>query len=107
MKKLRSNRVLINGEITPADIKLNNSLIEQYEIKRITDDPKNILDDLSNMIDLQVDTIDFHTIIKKAQDIKWTRDAFDRIIVANCLVRDSKLLTKDRNILKHFEYAVF
>lgn len=78
-----------------------------YEIGKIIDDPKNIVDDLSNMIDLQVDNIEFHTIIKKAKDIKWTRDAFDRIIVANSLVRVSKLLTKDRNILKHFKHAVF
>ncbi len=39
--------------------------------------------------------------------INWTRDVFDRIIVAQASIGDHKLLTRDRNILKHYKHAVW
>lgn len=77
------------------------------EIGRITDTPHNILGDLNAMIDLRVDEVEMFDVIKKSLALEWTRDPFDRLIVANAMVRDYPLLTKDEKILTHFERAFF
>lgn len=77
------------------------------EIGRISETPYNILGDLGAMIGLKIDDRGFGDIIQKAMLIDWTRDPFDRIIVAHAMSQDSKLLTKDEKILSHFQDAVW
>lgn len=50
-----------------------------YEIRRITDQPNVILDDLLERIDLNICKKDFSLIIDQALGISWTRDVFDRL----------------------------
>ncbi len=76
-----------------------------YEIGRITNKPDEIFSDLSQRIDLSVCKKDFSLIIDKALEIAWTRDAFDRLIVANAMIDQSILLTKDHKILANYVYA--
>jgi PIN domain nuclease of toxin-antitoxin system len=77
------------------------------EIGRLTDTPYNILGDLNAMIDLRVDEVEMFDVIKKSLSLEWTRDPFDRLIVANAMARDYPLLTKDEKILTYFEGAFF
>ena len=42
-----------------------------------------------------------------ALSLDWTRDAFDRIIVANAMIQKSALLTKDQQILQHYKLAIW
>ena len=77
------------------------------EIGRLTDTPYNILGDLNAMIDLRVDEVDMFEVIKKSLSLEWTRDPFDRLIVANAMVRDYSLLTKDEKILTYYDGAFF
>ena len=70
-----------------------------FEIHRITDTADKIMLDLSNRIGLGISDQSFNTIINEAMRISWTRDPFDRIIVANAAVDNSLLLTKDQHIL--------
>lgn len=37
----------------------------------------------------------------------WTRDPFDRLIVANAMADGAKLITADQVILRHFDKAVW
>ena len=78
-----------------------------HEIGRISETPYNILGDLGAMIGLKIDDHSFSEIIQKAMLIDWTRDPFDRIIVAHAMSQESKLLTKDENILSHFQDGVW
>ena len=39
--------------------------------------------------------------------ITWTRDPFDRIIVAQAKIRNSALVTRDREIRLHYSKAVW
>ena len=78
-----------------------------HEIGRISETPYNILGDLGAMIGLKIDDHSFSEIIQKAMLIDWTRDPFDRIIVAHAMSQERKLLTKDEKILSHFEDAVW
>ena len=69
------------------------------EIRRITVDPLLILNTLGETIGLQLCSLDFSKVVFGALSQSWTRDPFDRIIVAQALVRNELLLTKDRTIL--------
>ncbi len=76
-----------------------------YEIERITVQSDIILTDLSNRIGLMVCGKDFNLIISQALGISWTRDPFDRLILASALLNGDLLLTKDINILSNYSYA--
>ena len=85
------------------------SLELQYllEIKRITPKPQTVISALSEAIGLNVCDKNFYQIVQCAQQYSWTRDPFDRIIVAQAGLNDNILVTKDQTILTHFEHAVW
>ena len=76
-----------------------------YEIQRITDDANAIIADLSMRMGLKVCDKDINTIVSKAVTFSWTRDPFDRLIVANAGLNDNILISKDQNILDHYPNA--
>ena len=76
-----------------------------YEIQRVTDDAAVIVADLSNRVGLKVCDKGFNAVISQAMAITWTRDPFDRIIVAQAGLNNNFLFSKDRNILEHYPYA--
>ena len=78
-----------------------------FEIQRITDEANQIIFDLSDRIGLKICDKSLHTIVSNALAISWTRDPFDRIIVANATVDRNILLTKDQNILGNYEKAIW
>ena len=47
------------------------------------------------------------SLMRAAAGINWTRDPFDRLIVAESIIYNAKLMTKDSNILSHFNNAVW
>lgn len=76
-----------------------------YEIQRVTQAPDIIVTDLSKRLGLQICEQDFTTIVHQAMPLSWTRDPFDRLIVANASLKDDILLSKDQNILSHYPHA--
>ena len=78
-----------------------------YEIQRITDEANDIVFDLSDRIGLKVCEKRFSAILTRALAISWTRDPFDRIIVANAALNKNILVTKDKNILANYENAMW
>ncbi len=42
-----------------------------------------------------------------ADQVRWTRDPFDRLIVANAIADNAKLVTADGEIIDHFKDAVW
>ena len=78
-----------------------------FEIKRITPKPQTVISALSEAIGLNVCDKNFYQIVQCAQQYSWTRDPFDRIIVAQAGLNDNILVTKDQTILTHFEHAVW
>jgi PIN domain nuclease of toxin-antitoxin system len=76
-----------------------------YEIGRITDSPDVILLDLAERVSLRLCDKSFSTIINRALSITWTRDVFDRLIVANAMVNENILLSKDHKILENYTHA--
>jgi PIN domain nuclease of toxin-antitoxin system len=76
-----------------------------YEIHRVAEDAGTIVTDLANRIGLTIGDRNFNAAISRALDIPWTRDPFDRIIVASASLDDSILVSKDQNILSHYPFA--
>ena len=78
-----------------------------YEIKRLKNDATFVFNELDRLISLKLSEHSFPSIAKEALTISWTRDPFDRLIVANAQVSDCNLLTKDSRILKNSELALW
>jgi PIN domain nuclease of toxin-antitoxin system len=76
-----------------------------FEIDKVTEDSDTIVTDLANRIGLRISDKDFNAIIGEALKFSWTRDPFDRVIVANAGLDDSILVTKDQSILEHYPHA--
>ena len=62
---------------------------------------------LQDEIGLRVCDLPFRDIVTHALKESWTRDRFDRLIVANAKAAGASLVTKDEHILKHYRRAVW
>ena len=78
-----------------------------FEMNRVTVPAAEVLDELIVQIGLQICEIPFLKIIKKAEQQNWTRDPFDRLIVAQAAIKDAVLISKDASIHDHYEFAVW
>lgn len=78
-----------------------------FEIERITKQSQTVVSDLSKAIGLKVCDKKFYPIVIFAEQFSWTRDPFDRLIVAQAALNDNLLLTKDQTILTHFKSAIW
>jgi len=75
------------------------------EIKRLKYTPERILSDLEKEISLQVCQSSFQQVIGLSLQEAWTRDPFDRIIVAQARLSNAHLITKDPVIAEHYNKA--
>ncbi len=78
-----------------------------YEIQRISEEANIIIADLSDRIGLQICDKYFNAVIGNAIHFSWTRDPFDRMIVANAALNNNALITKDQNILSNYRHAIW
>ena len=80
-----------------------------HEIKRIkvpTVPAVRIVNDLQAEIGLRVCDTPFPLVVHKALAERWTRDPFDRMIVAHARLHNAPLITLDRHILSHYPHAI-
>lgn len=77
------------------------------EIGRINCSSYEVIEELRAKVELQVDDLPFEIITRKAIEITWTRDPFDRLIAASSLARSYPLITKDTNLLEQFPLAIW
>jgi len=78
-----------------------------FEIGRITKPAAEVLAALAEDIDLRVSETPFAEIVAQAQSLAWTRDSFDRLIVAETLAAKGLLVTRDEKIRTHAPCAVW
>lgn len=76
-----------------------------FEIGRVNEESAVIVADLSNRIGLQVCDKAFKAVVSEALTFSWTRDPFDRLIVAHASLDDNLLVSKDQRILQHYPHA--
>jgi PIN domain nuclease of toxin-antitoxin system len=78
-----------------------------FEIRRITETAEIVLADLEDRIGLSVSDLPFEKVATVATKLHWTRDPFDRLIVAQALAHGAALITADKSIRKHCAAAVW
>lgn len=78
-----------------------------HEIGRIATSSDVVLDTLRAHGGLDVASEPFDLVALRAVALTWTRDPFDRLIVAQALVAGQPLLTADRTIRAHLDTAVW
>jgi PIN domain nuclease of toxin-antitoxin system len=78
-----------------------------HEIGRISRGGSHVLEALAKDIGLSVADVSFAQIMKSAEMLTWTRDPFDRMIVAHCVVANATLVSKDALIRENFSRAVW
>jgi PIN domain nuclease of toxin-antitoxin system len=78
-----------------------------HELGRVTAAPRSIIVDLKRRLGLAVEDRSLETVAERALDLSWTRDVFDRLIVAQAALDGAELVTTDRLIRKHYAKAVW
>ena len=78
-----------------------------YEIGRVSVPAEAIVLDLGDRLGLKINERNFNRVVGYALRLNWTRDPFDRLIVAQALMTENILLTKDVKILKNYTQAMW
>jgi PIN domain nuclease of toxin-antitoxin system len=78
-----------------------------YEIGRLKISASNLMNVLATDLRAKVCGIPFQRIVEHALKEKWSRDPFDRLIVAHAKAGDAPLITKDENIRRHYRQAIW
>ena len=77
------------------------------EIGRITVGGDIIIDTLRRDLGLETCLQPFAAVVGEAVKLNWTRDPFDRLIVAQAAHRSAPLLTADQRIQQHYSEAIW
>lgn len=101
-----AQRALQNEELVISPIVLLE-LQYLYEAKKIRKKAEAIVADLQKTIGIRMTHPDAEAVIRAALPLSWTRDPFDRMIVAHAQSQKAPLLTKDRVILRHYARAMW
>lgn len=78
-----------------------------YEVGKTSKPAASVVDTLARELGLLTCDLPFADVAEVACDHRWTRDPFDRIIVAQAQLRGAPLLTKDSRIRDNFDEAVW
>jgi PIN domain nuclease of toxin-antitoxin system len=79
-----------------------------YEIARLMLPARDILLKLEHELSVRLCDLPFADVAKAALDEKWTRDTFDRIIVAQAKLNGlAPLISSDQEMLEHYPRTVW
>lgn len=98
-------QLLLNSEEIAISPIVRLELQYLYELGRVTVPAGAIIGDLGSRIGLQTWSGDFNRVIDQALELSWTRDPFDRLIVANAGLTRAMLVSKDQRLHKHYQHT--
>ena len=98
LEKIEANELLISPMVAL-------ELEYLHETGRIQANSRIICGSLEIALGLRVCESSFAPVVRLAIEQVWTRDPFDRIIVAQAKLANAPLLTKDIAIRKHYKKA--
>jgi PIN domain nuclease of toxin-antitoxin system len=76
-----------------------------HGIGRINPTADTIIGELVQRVGLTICSKPFNDVIDKATQFSWTRDPFDRILVAHASLNADLLVTSDQTIRAHYPHA--
>jgi len=100
-------RDLLEGEELVISPMVELELQYLYESGRTTQPARVVVDTLDEEIGLARCGLPFGQVVDKALEQSWTRDPFDRMIVAQARARRLPLLTRDQTIRDHYREAIW
>ena len=103
----RSVRRLLDTEDVVISPMAELELQYLYELGRTKEPARVVIDHLQDEIGLRRCGLPFSVVVKTALDIDWTRDPFDRLIVAQAAARNLPLVTKDEIIRDNYGEAIW
>jgi PIN domain nuclease of toxin-antitoxin system len=77
-----------------------------HEVGRLRPGPDVVIQTLASEFGLRVCDRPFDAVVRQACQEAWTRDPFDRIIVAQARLARAPLLTRDTTMQAHYEKAL-
>lgn len=78
-----------------------------FEVGRITEPALVVMDELAATLGLRICDTPFFAVVREAEQQNWTRDPFDRLIVAQSELNGAPLVTKDETIHAAYPRAVW
>jgi PIN domain nuclease of toxin-antitoxin system len=99
-------RRLLDGAVCISPI-VELELTVLFELGRIGGDGTEVMQSLAETIGAIRSPASMSAVIHAAHSLNWTRDPFDRLIVADAIATNCHLLTIDRAIREHCEFAVW
>lgn len=78
-----------------------------HQIGRLTVPANDIVADLRLRCDVTVATVSWTEAVSAALPLSFTRDPFDRLILATAMIAGVKLVTADKVMLQHAPSAVW
>lgn len=78
-----------------------------FEIGRINADAKQIFNHINQVVDLNICQKSWLDLVNIANQLKFTRDPFDHLIVANAMLDDNILISKDNKISDFYKKCVW
>jgi PIN domain nuclease of toxin-antitoxin system len=75
------------------------------EAKKVDIKVDTFLRDMRAELGLKLCDANFASVILESVRVSWTRDPFDRLIVAQAMVDDALLITRDKLIGEHYRKA--
>ena len=78
-----------------------------HERGKLRNEPDRVIGILERNAGLSRSPATLDAVVDAARTFAWTRDPFDRLIVANAMADGVRLLTADDIILRHFKDAVW
>lgn len=103
----RARRAVIDSadlRISPM-VRLELQYLE--EVGRTGAKAATILDELGAVLGLRVCDAPFPAVVAAAESASWTRDPFDRLIVAQAALHGAALVTKDLKIHENYPQAIW
>lgn len=75
------------------------------EIGKLEFKVDRFLRDMSVDMGIKLCDTSFASVMLESSRMSWTRDPFDRVIVAHAANNESRLVTRDKAILEHYRRA--
>ncbi len=82
-------------------------LVFLYEIRRLKVKGDEILGSLASELGVKQSEDPLQAVVAEAIGLEWTRDPFDRLLVATARLHRAPFVTRDEQIREHFEGAVW
>lgn len=78
-----------------------------FELRRVTRPAVEVVDALQAALGLRVCDAPFAAVVREAEGEAWTRDPFDRLIVAQASLHGAELVSKDETLRAHYGATIW